>query len=110
MCLNAFARFRCLPTETPARCRIARSNPQLELRPALRTIAVPKMPFNLKNACAGAKRENPYSDSGTPAAKKPATTKAPAASSLVMMESAPRNQRAQRLPASAPLEVALSNN
>ena len=110
MCLNVFACFRCWPTEMPARCRIVRSNPQLELRPALRTIAVPQMPFSLKNACAGgAKRENPYSDSGAPTAKKPATTKAPAASSLVMMESAPKNQRAQRLPASAPLEAALSN-
>ena len=87
------------------------------------------MPFSLKNAASGGagKRANPYAAESESPAKKSAT-KAPAASSLVprhifllmynwnrcmgwfqvMMESAPRaNNRPQRLPASAPLDVVI---
>lgn len=61
------------------------------------------MPFTLKNAaCGGAeKRANPYAaDSASPAKK--AATKAPAAEQL-----APRPNRPQRLPASAPLDIVI---
>ena len=57
------------------------------------------------NASQTEKRSNPYGSTSDEPPKK--VFKAPAAGSLVMMESTPRIQRPQRLPAVAPFLICI---